>query len=114
MLVDAFFENVKRHVSEHRELQPGEEEENMVLRFEPRPPRTMWIACLYSHLPASAGSDDEDLWSFHDGDALVNGVRGLGFFFGRDLHDDQLTHRRRHAYLALTRVVVLHRAFTDP
>ena len=64
MLVDAFFENVKRHVSEHRELQPGEEEENMVLRFEPRPPRTMWIACLYSHLPASAGSDDEDLWSF--------------------------------------------------
>jgi len=29
--VNAFFENVSRHAMEHRELPPGEKEENVVL-----------------------------------------------------------------------------------
>jgi putative SOS response-associated peptidase YedK len=49
MVVEGFYENVKRHVMEHRELRAGEREENVVLQFTPSPPQTMFIACLWSH-----------------------------------------------------------------
>jgi putative SOS response-associated peptidase YedK len=49
MLVESFYENVKRHTMEHRDLQPGEAETNVVLQFKPDPAQAMYIACLWSH-----------------------------------------------------------------
>jgi len=49
MVVNAFYENVKRHDMEHRELAPGEKAENVVLEFKPNPPQDMLVACLWSH-----------------------------------------------------------------
>ncbi|HDR8909165.1 SOS response-associated peptidase family protein [Burkholderia multivorans] len=49
MLVDAFFENVKR------------DERNVVLRFDPTPRQHMQVACLWTRTEIP-GSDD--LWSF--------------------------------------------------
>jgi putative SOS response-associated peptidase YedK len=49
MVVESFYENVKRHSMEHRELHAGEKEENVVLQFKPEPAQTMYIACLWSH-----------------------------------------------------------------
>jgi putative SOS response-associated peptidase YedK len=49
MVVESFYENVKRHTMEHRELHTGEDEENVVLQFKPEPAQTMYIACLWSH-----------------------------------------------------------------
>jgi putative SOS response-associated peptidase YedK len=64
MIVNAFYENVKRHNMEHRELQPGEKEENVVLEFRPQPRQDMLIACLYSHWTPLVGAAEGDLWSF--------------------------------------------------
>jgi putative SOS response-associated peptidase YedK len=49
MVIESFYENVKLHASERRELGEGEEERNVVLQFTPNPPQTMLIACLWSH-----------------------------------------------------------------
>jgi putative SOS response-associated peptidase YedK len=49
LVVESFYENVKRHTTEHRELLAGESEENVVLQFKPEPAQTMYIACLWSH-----------------------------------------------------------------
>jgi putative SOS response-associated peptidase YedK len=49
LVVESFFENVKRHTMEHRALHSGEAEENVVLQFKPEPAQTMYIACLWSH-----------------------------------------------------------------
>jgi putative SOS response-associated peptidase YedK len=48
LVVESFYENVKRHTMEHRELLGGEAEENVVLQFKPEPAQTMYIACLWS------------------------------------------------------------------
>lgn len=48
MVVNAFYENVSRHKMQHRELAPGEQEENVVLEFRPRPQHDMLVACLWS------------------------------------------------------------------
>ena len=48
LVVESFYENVKRHTMEHRELTPGEREENVVLQFKPEPAQTMYIACIWS------------------------------------------------------------------
>ncbi|WP_247394814.1 SOS response-associated peptidase family protein [Ralstonia pseudosolanacearum] len=61
VLVDIFYENVNRHRAEGRELQPGEAVSNVVLEFQPQPPQTMLVACLWSHWQAA---DAPDLWSF--------------------------------------------------
>src|SRR5712675_88052 len=37
MVVESFYENVKLHAMEHRELKGGEEEQNVVLQFTPEP-----------------------------------------------------------------------------
>jgi putative SOS response-associated peptidase YedK len=60
MVVNAFFENVKRHKTEGRELRPEEEEENVVLEFRPRPAEEMLVACLWSRWTAFG----EELLSF--------------------------------------------------
>jgi putative SOS response-associated peptidase YedK len=49
LVVESFYENVRRHTMEHRELLSGEKEENVVLQFKPEPAQTMYIACLWSH-----------------------------------------------------------------
>jgi putative SOS response-associated peptidase YedK len=49
LVVESFFENVKRHSMEHRQLLAGEKEENIVLQFKPEPAQIMYIACLWSH-----------------------------------------------------------------
>jgi putative SOS response-associated peptidase YedK len=49
MVVESFYENVKRHTMEHRELGADEREENVVLQFKPEPKQTMYVACLWSH-----------------------------------------------------------------
>lgn len=49
MVVESFYENVKLHASERRELRAGETDRNIVLEFTPNPPQTMLIACLWSH-----------------------------------------------------------------
>jgi putative SOS response-associated peptidase YedK len=49
LVVESFFENVKRHTMEHRDLAAGEKEVNVVLQFKPEPKQTMYIACLWSH-----------------------------------------------------------------
>lgn len=48
MVVTRFYENVSRHKMEHRELAPGEQEENVVLEFNPNPSHDMLVACLWS------------------------------------------------------------------
>jgi putative SOS response-associated peptidase YedK len=60
ILVNAFYENVERHKMEHRELAAGEESENVVLEFRPRPAQDMVIACLWNESP----DGDEQLLSF--------------------------------------------------
>jgi putative SOS response-associated peptidase YedK len=49
MVVESFYENVKRHAMEHRGLREGEQETNVVLQFTPEPPQTLYIACLWSN-----------------------------------------------------------------
>lgn len=48
LIVESFYENVKRHTMEHRQLRAAEPEENVVLQFKPEPAQTMYIACLWS------------------------------------------------------------------
>jgi putative SOS response-associated peptidase YedK len=48
MVVESFYENVKRHTMEHRDLLAGESEENVVLQFKPEPAQMIYVACLWS------------------------------------------------------------------
>jgi putative SOS response-associated peptidase YedK len=48
VVVDSFFEWVKVHRQERRELAAGEPEKNIELQFKPNPPRSMLVACLWS------------------------------------------------------------------
>jgi len=48
IVISAFYENVERHKTEHRELAEGEASENVVLEFRPRPAQDMVIACLWN------------------------------------------------------------------
>jgi putative SOS response-associated peptidase YedK len=57
LVVESFYENVKRHTMEHRALNAGEAEENVVLQFKPEPAQTMYIACLWSHWTDPKESD---------------------------------------------------------
>lgn len=61
MLATSFFENVSRHRVEGRELAAGEEDENVVLEFEPAGAGVMHVACLWSHW---RGKDGSQLLSF--------------------------------------------------
>ena len=63
MVVNAFYENVARHKAEHRELGPGEKEENLVLEFRPSPPHDMLVACLWNHHKGNDAGEGE-LFSF--------------------------------------------------
>ena len=60
MIVRAFYENVSLHNMQHRELVPGEKEQNVILEFRPRPAQEMLVACLWSHWKQG----EEELLSF--------------------------------------------------
>lgn len=51
MLVHKFFENVRKHKFENRELRPGEKEENVVLEFTPSDNRPMYVTVIYDVWP---------------------------------------------------------------
>jgi putative SOS response-associated peptidase YedK len=57
MVAESFYENVKLHSMQHRELQAGEHEQNVVLQFKPEPEQAMYIACLWSHWTDGAAPD---------------------------------------------------------
>ena len=61
IVVNAFYENVSRHKAEGRELAPGEDPENLVLEFRPRPTQDMLVACLWSKWTSPG---EPDLFSF--------------------------------------------------
>lgn len=60
-VVNAFYENVDQHRVQGRELTPGEQAQNVVLEFRPRPAQDMLVACLWSHW---TGPGEPDLLSF--------------------------------------------------
>ena len=61
MVADGFLEHVDRHKLEARELAPGEEVEDVILKFAPGNGQLMQLACLWSHW---RGHDEPDLLSF--------------------------------------------------
>lgn len=62
MVANAFYENVALHAMQHRDLAPGEKEQNVVLEFQPRPQHDMLVACLWSHWRGRP--DEPELLSF--------------------------------------------------
>lgn len=62
MVANVLYENVPRHAMEHRELQPDESPEHVILEFRPEPPQDMLIACLWSFTAGQHG--EPDLFSF--------------------------------------------------
>ena len=61
MVANAFYENVNRHRLEGRQLGEGEDVQNVILEFRPRPQQDMLVACLWSHW---SGPGEPDLLSF--------------------------------------------------
>lgn len=61
IVVESFYENVRRHTLEGRALAAGEPEENVILHFQPQSGEEMLVACLWSHW---AGRGEPDLLSF--------------------------------------------------
>jgi len=57
MVVESFYENVKRHDAEHRAMAAGEAERNVVLHFTPKPAHPMLVACLWSRWTAPQEPD---------------------------------------------------------
>ncbi len=60
IIVDAFFENVKKHDLEKWKLKSGEEEENVVIKFTPKGADYMVIPCIWDKWVRG----DEELYSF--------------------------------------------------
>lgn len=56
-IVESFFENVKHHDLEGRELRPGEKPKNLILQFAPRSSEPMLVACLWSHWTSPGAND---------------------------------------------------------
>lgn len=61
MVISGFYENVPRHLYEHRELAHDEKEQSVVLEFDPQPARDMLVACLWDRW---SKQDEPDLYSF--------------------------------------------------
>jgi putative SOS response-associated peptidase YedK len=57
MLATSFFEHVKLHRLENRDLAPGEKESDVVLQFKPEGLDEMYVACLWSRWSASGSAD---------------------------------------------------------
>lgn len=61
MVINRFYENVPKHLYEHRELGAGEKAENLVLQFTPDSEKPMLVACLWDRW---VGKDGSELYSF--------------------------------------------------
>ncbi|MEM5346069.1 SOS response-associated peptidase family protein [Paraburkholderia azotifigens] len=61
LIVDSFYENVKKSKMEGRVLAEGEDDENVILQFTPRDGSRMLVACLWSKWSATG---EPDLYSF--------------------------------------------------
>lgn len=61
LIVDSFYENVKKSKMEGRVLAEGEDDENVILQFTPRDGSRMFVACLWSKWSAPG---EPDLYSF--------------------------------------------------
>jgi putative SOS response-associated peptidase YedK len=61
LVANAFYENVNQHRMQGRERSPGEDVQNVILEFRPRPQQNMLVACLWSRW---TGPDEPDLLSF--------------------------------------------------
>ena len=61
LVANAFYENVNRHRVEDRALGPGEDVQDAILEFRPRPQQDMLVACLWSRW---RGPGEPDLLSF--------------------------------------------------
>ncbi|MEM5368945.1 SOS response-associated peptidase family protein [Paraburkholderia azotifigens] len=61
LIVDSFYENVKRSKMEGRVLAEGQDDENVILQFTPRDGSKMLVACLWSKWSAPG---EPDLYSF--------------------------------------------------
>jgi putative SOS response-associated peptidase YedK len=61
VIMNAFYENVDRHKMEHRELEPGEKKQNVILEFKPNHGSDMLVACLWSRWTKEG---EPDLLSF--------------------------------------------------
>lgn len=61
VIASAFYEHVNLHRAEGRELAPGEELQDVILEFIPRPAVEMLVACLWSRWTAPG---EPDLLSF--------------------------------------------------
>ncbi len=61
LIVDSFYENVKKSKMEGRALAGGEDDENVILQFTPRDGSRMFVACLWSKWSAPG---EPDLYSF--------------------------------------------------
>jgi len=59
LVITGFYENVPRHLYEHRDLRPGEDKQNLVLEFDPRPRKEMLVACVWDRW-TQAGAPDLD------------------------------------------------------
>ena len=57
MLATGFFEHVKRHQAEGRQLAPGEAEQDVVIEFKPQGQSDMLVACLWSMWTAPGKPD---------------------------------------------------------
>ncbi|MBL7542584.1 MAG: SOS response-associated peptidase family protein [Bdellovibrionaceae bacterium] len=60
IIVEAFFENVAKHDFEKRQLREGEEEENLILKFEPKGMEYMVIPVIWDKWV----NENEELYSF--------------------------------------------------
>ena len=111
VLVEAFYENVSRHAMEHRELAPGEREENVVLEFRPRPAHEMLVACLWSHWLDPAGKEP-DLLSFA---AITDHPEPEVAAAGHDRTIINIRPEHVHAWLSPdpTDLAALYRIFDD-
>ena len=61
MRVNSSWDNVSLHAYEHRELAPGEQEENIVLHFKPTPPEEI-AATRHDRVIISLKHDYLDEW----------------------------------------------------
>lgn len=61
MVISSFFENVPKHLFEHRSLPAGEKASNLVLQFTPDTGHDMLVACLWDRWK---GKDGTELYSF--------------------------------------------------
>jgi putative SOS response-associated peptidase YedK len=57
LVITGFYENVPRHLYEHRDLRPGEDKQNLVLEFDPHPRKEILVACVWDRWTQTGAPD---------------------------------------------------------